>query len=168
MRVTVVHLDQRFSTVRSRPGNGSWKISNGSWTNFVFYFEWLNSLKLAKTFSIVGRVNFFFSNIRVVERYGLRTTALDCLESHPPTTFYLSGERVVHLSKQSAAARSTKLVDLTCVICRGERWTTWVGDRPTKGCFHVHTQVKGHSPFTSETFLEMTLLRGHSLNTWIW
>jgi len=29
-----LHLDQRFSTDRSRPGNGSWKIANGSWKIF--------------------------------------------------------------------------------------------------------------------------------------
>jgi hypothetical protein len=35
----MLNLDQRFSTDGSRPGNGSWQISNGSWANVFFYLE---------------------------------------------------------------------------------------------------------------------------------
>jgi hypothetical protein len=47
-------LAKRFST------DGSWKISNGSWTNIVFYFEWLNLLKLSINILNCGSWKFFF------------------------------------------------------------------------------------------------------------
>jgi len=52
-------LKQCFSTDGSQPGNGSWKIPNGSRNNF-FYFEWLNSFKLAKKILNCGSWKFFF------------------------------------------------------------------------------------------------------------
>jgi len=40
-------LDQRFSTDGSRPGNGSWKISNGSWLDYYRYFFVESRINLA-------------------------------------------------------------------------------------------------------------------------
>jgi len=55
-------LDQRFSTDGSRPGNGSWQISNGSWANvFLLWIDQFNHISL-KRFLIAGRGNFYLKN----------------------------------------------------------------------------------------------------------